>query len=74
MFYRTIKLMNNVSENMLVYIYTSIMEVAADIEAGRKEQAQNKIKNMAEVLMAIRKQEEMEREREGNPENMLKNI
>jgi hypothetical protein len=29
---------------------------------------------MAEVLMAIRKQEEMEREKEGNVEDLLKNI
>jgi hypothetical protein len=29
---------------------------------------------MAEVIMAIKKQEDMEREREGDPDVMLRNI
>jgi len=58
----------------LLYLYQSILEIAAEIEAGDQNEAQEKIKKMAEVLMTIRKQEEMEREREGNPDDMLKNI
>lgn len=74
MFYKAINALDTISENMLLYLYTSIMEIAADIETGKKEEAQDKIKKMAEVLMAIKKQEEREREREGNPDEMLKNI
>lgn len=74
MFYTTISKLSNVSEKALVLIYQGIFEIAADIEAWNKDKAQDKIKKMAEVLMAIKKQEEMEREREGNPDDMLKSI
>jgi hypothetical protein len=74
MFYKTINSLNKISEKILLYIYQSILEIATSIETWKKDQVQDKIKNMAEVLMAIRKQEEMEREKEGNVEDLLKNI
>ena len=74
MFYKTVNSLAKVSESVLLYLYQSIMEIATDIEAGRKDVVQDKIKKMAEVLMMIKKQEEMEREREGNPEELLKKI
>ena len=74
MFYKTISELQHPSEGVLLYLYQSILEIAAEIEAGDQNEAQEKIKKMAEVLMTIRKQEEMEREREGNPDDMLKNI
>ncbi len=66
--------MNKISDPVLVYLYQSILEIADEIEAGRKDEAQDKIKKMSEVLMAIKKQEELEREREGNPDTILENI
>lgn len=74
MFYKTLNTLSKISDAVLVYLYQSILEIAGEIEAGRKEEAQDKIKKMAEVLMAIKKQEELEREREGNPEDVLKAI
>lgn len=74
MFYKTITTSNNISETILTYLYQSILEIAEEINAGRKEGAQDKIKKMAEVLMMIRQQEAMEREREGDPEELLKSI
>lgn len=70
----TISKLKNVSEELLVYVYQGIFEITIEIEAGNKNKAEDKIKNMAEVLMAIRKQEEMERIREENPDEILKNI
>jgi len=74
MFYKTISTLSRISEAVLLYLYQSILEIAAEIDAGRKDNAQEKIKKMAEVIMAIKKEEEMEREREGDPDNMLKNM
>lgn len=74
MFYKTLIALPNVSKDVLTYLYQSILEIAEEIAVGNQTEAQNKIKNMAEVLMHIRKQEEMERVREGDPENLLKNI
>ncbi len=74
LFYKTISKLTIVSEQILVYIYQGIFEIAAEIELGNKDKAEDKIKHMAEILMTIRKQEEMEREREGNPDEMLKSL
>lgn len=74
MFYKTLNTISKISDAVLIYIYQGILEIAEDIEAGKKDQAQDKIKKMSEVLMMIKKQEEMEREREGNPDDLLKNI
>ena len=74
MFYKTISTLKEISETVLIYIYQGILEVAEAIQAGKKDEAQEKIKKMAEVLMVIRKQEEMEREREGNPDELLKKM
>lgn|GEM_PF-1458585 len=74
MFYKTLNTITKISDPVLVYIYQGILEIAQDIEAGKQDQAQDKIKKMSEVLMMIKKQEEMEREREGNPDDLLKNI
>ena len=64
MFYTTVNVLPDISENVLEYLYQSIMEIAQEIAAGNKSEAQDKIKKMAEVLLMIRKQEEMERQRE----------
>ena len=64
MFYKTVSDIDDIPENILMYIYQGILEVAEEISAGNKEEAQDKIKKMADVLMMIRKQEEMEKERE----------
>jgi len=74
MFYKTLTTLTTASESVLIYLYQGILEIAEEINAGNQNSAQEKIKKMAEVLMAIRKQEEMEREREGNPDELLKNI
>lgn len=74
MFYKTLLTLDKVSKEVLIYLYQGILEIAEEISAGKTDSAQNKIKNMAEVLMHIRKQEEMERVREGDPENLLKNM
>ena len=74
MFYKTLTTLTSVSESVLIYLYQGILEIAEEINAGNQNSAQEKIKKMAEVLMAIRKQEEMEREREGNPDELLKSM
>lgn len=74
MFYTTLAGLEEISDTILVYMYQSILEIAEEISAGRKNDAQDKIKKMAEVLMMIKKQEERERAREGNPDDMLKNM
>lgn len=74
MFYKTVNSLEKVPEKVLIYIYQWIIEIAESIEQWKKEDAQEKIKHMSEVLMTIKKQEEMEREREGNPDEMLKNM
>jgi hypothetical protein len=40
------------------------LEIAEKIEQGKNSDAEDKIRKMAEVLMAITKKEEQERERE----------
>lgn len=74
MFYKTVYSLNQVADSMLIYLYQSILEIAEELTAWRKEVAQDKIKRMAEVLMVIKKQEEMEKEREGNPDDLVKNM
>jgi hypothetical protein len=74
MFYETLSHIEHVSDNVLLYLYQSILEIAEEISAGRKDSAQDKIKKMGEILMMIRQQEEMERQREGNPDDLLKNM
>ena len=64
MFYTTVSTLPTISESILEYLYQSIMEIAEEIRSGKTNEAQNKIKKMAEVLLMIRKQEEMERQRE----------
>ena len=73
-FYTTVSTLPTISESILEYLYQSIMEIAEEIRSGKTNEAQNKIKKMAEVLMNIRREEEMERAREGNPENLLNNL
>lgn len=74
MFYKTIISLHNVQENVLISIYQSILEIAEELAAGRKDEAQDKIIRMTEILMEIRKQEEIDKVREGNPEDILKKI
>lgn len=74
MFYKTVTTLDTISESVLLYLYQSILEIAEEIEAGNKDEAQNKIKQMGEILMNIRKQEEAERVREGNPDELLKSM
>lgn len=74
MFYTTLNSLHEIDDNILVYIYQSILEIAEEIGTGKKENAQDKIKKMSEVLMVIKKQEEMEREREWNPDELLKKM
>lgn len=72
--YTKINSLDNVSDSILVSIYQSILEIAEEISTGKKNKAQDKIKKMSEVLMMIKKQEEMEREREWNPDELLKKM
>ena len=74
MFYKTINILPDISDSVLEYLYQSIMEIAQEIAEGNKDEAQNKIKKMGEILMMIRKKEELEREHEGSPEELLKNM
>lgn len=64
----------SVSEDILAKVYQWIFEVAAELEKGNKGKAEEKIKHMSDVLLAIKRQEEMEMAREGNPDDMLKNL
>lgn len=74
MFYTTLASLQNISDTVLLYMYQSILEIAEEIRAGRKHDAQNTIKKMSELLMIIKKQEEMERSQEWNPDDILQNM
>jgi len=74
MFYTTVRSMHNISETALIYLYQAILEIVEEIDAERKDEAQEKIKRMAEVLMVMKKQEEMEMEHEGNSDDIGENL
>jgi hypothetical protein len=40
MFYKTVSTLSKISESVLIYLYQSILEVATEIDAGNKDQAQ----------------------------------
>lgn len=64
----------SVSDNILAKVYQWVLEVAAELEKGNKNKAEERIKNMSDVLLAIKRQEDMEMAREGSPDDMLKNL
>ncbi len=72
--YAKITAASSVSEEILLKIYQWIFEIAAELEKGNTTKAQEKLKHMSDVLLAIKQQEEMEMAREGNPDDMLKNL
>lgn len=74
MLYTKITVLASVSETILSKIYQWIFEVAAELEQWNKKKAEEKIKHMSDVLMAIRKQEEMEIAREWNPDDLLQSL
>lgn len=74
MFYQTISSLQKVSDNSLLYIYQSILEIAQDIRAWNHISAQNKIKKFWEILADIQRQEALDRQGEWNPDDILKNI
>jgi hypothetical protein len=73
-FYTTVTSLSNISDKILLYLYQSILGIAEEIDVGRKDEAQDKIKKMAEVLIKIRRQEQLERQHEGNPDDVLKSM
>ena len=73
LFYKTISSLRAIPEQILVFLYQSIFEIAASIKKWNKLDAEEKTKKVGEVLMSIKKEEEMEREKE-SPDSMLKNI
>lgn len=74
MFYQTISSLQKVSDSSMVYIYQSILEIAQDIKSWNHASAQNKIQQFWEILADIKRQEELDKQREWNPDDMLKNI
>ncbi len=73
-FYKTLNLIHDVSSNVLIYIYQSILEIAEALQQGDKQKAQDKIKKIWEALMSIRRAEELDNEREGSADKILQNI
>jgi len=55
MFYEKLSTLDKISDDILMYVYQSILEIANEIEGGRKNEAQDKIKKMGEILMKIKK-------------------
>lgn len=74
MLYTTIPASSTVSEDILIQLYQAILEIAQEIRSGKKEKTQDKINKMAQIIIDINKQEKMEKEREWNPDDMLKKI
>ncbi len=74
MFYKTISSLEKVSDNSLVYMYQSILEIAQDIRAWNNASAQDRIQKFWEIIAEIQRQEDLDRQHEWNPEDMLKNI
>lgn len=74
MFYKTISSLEKVSDNSLVYIYQSILEIAQDIKAWNNTSAQNRIQKFWEILADIKRQEDLDKQHEWDPDDMLKNI
>lgn len=74
MLYTKLNTSSPVSETILAKVYQWIFEVAAELEKWNNGKAEEKIKHMSDVLMAIRKQEEMEIAREWNPDDLLQSL
>lgn len=74
MFYQTISSIQKVSDSSMVYIYQSILEIAQDIRAWNHIAAENKIQKFWEILAEIQRQEDLDKQSEWNPDDMLKNI
>jgi hypothetical protein len=58
----------------LVYMYQSILEIAQDIRAWNNASAQDRIQKFWEIIAEIQRQEDLDRQHEWNPDDMLKNI
>lgn len=74
MLYEKVSTSSMLSETSLSNIYQGIFEVAEELGKWNKNKAEEKIKHMADVLMAIKKQEEMEMAREWNPDDLLQSL
>lgn len=72
--YETITRVSFVADEMLVYIYQSILAISADLQNERKSEAEDKIKQLSQAILDIRKQEAEDRIKEGNPDELLKKI
>lgn len=69
--YAQIHALDKVTDNTLLSLYQSILEIAQELRQGKKNRAQDGIKRMEQIWMMIKKQEEKEKEREGNPDELL---
>ena len=74
MFYNTINSLEKISDSSLAYIYQSILEIAQDIKVWNNTSAQNRIQKFSEILAEIQRQEELDKQHEWDPDDMLKNI
>jgi hypothetical protein len=64
MFYETIIALNKVPDESLTYLYQSILEIAEELKVGNKVAAENKIQKMSQILLDIKRREEIDRQRE----------
>lgn len=74
LFYKTVSSFREIPEQILLFVYQSVFEIANAIKQWNKSVAEEKTKKIGEILMSIKKQEEMEREKEESPDALLQNI
>jgi len=64
----------DIPEAILTSIYQGILEVAQSIQQGNKAEEMANIKKISIVMETLHQQEKLEKEREGNPDDMLKSL
>lgn len=70
--YERVTILPDIPETILTNIYQGILEVAQSLQQGNKAEQLEKIKNISMVMENLHQEEILEKEREGNPDDMLK--
>lgn len=73
-FHEKINLNPNIPENILVLVYTGILEVSNELEKWNKETENQNLKKAINFIEKIQEQEQLENEEEWNPDDLLKDI
>ena len=73
-FYKTLTIIINISDDIILYIYKSILEISLELERGNKEIAEKKIKHMTTIIQTIKDEEKIDKLKDWDIESILKKI